>query len=268
VTVLTGAGKGERALKKLVQGFILGLIIVLPGMSGGTVFIILGIYEDLVQDIAAFKLKPYWPMLIGTVGGIFLGGTAFALFLSSHRDLTVAFLMGFLLASIKAVLLHRPALTVGRTGILLLGFLAGFLMSGEPVGILEPGEVVNPVLLALGGAISSAAMFIPGVPGSSILIVMGIYDNILFYVKDITLFPLALFGAGALVGVFLLARVMEIIYFRYRAPVSYFFAGLIAGSARVLWPADWDISTVLLFAVGFYLVWRWGGGEVEKSKEV
>ena len=228
-------------------------------MSGGTVFIILGIYDELIRDIARFKLKPYWPMLCGTVVGIFLGGTTFALLLTAHRNLTVAFLLGFLLASIKAVLLHRPAFTPIRLGIMLMGFATGFLLSGDPVGIIEAGERVNPILLLLGGAVSSAAMFIPGVPGSSVLIVLGIYDSILFYVKDIALVPLAVFGSGALAGIFLLARALEKIYFRYRAPISFFFAGLIGGSARVLWPTSWEVSTVLLFGIGFYVVWRWGG---------
>ncbi len=253
-------------MQKLLHGLFLGWIIVLPGMSGGTVFIILGIYEDLIRDVAALRLRPYWPMLLGTTAGIFLGGTTFALLVTAHRNLTVAFLMGFLLASIKAVLLHRPSLTAGRSAVLLLGFAAGFLMSGQPVGLLEGGEKVSPLLLLLGGALSSAAMFIPGVPGSSLLIVMGIYEQILFFVSELALAPLGIFGLGALAGIILLARLLERLYFRYRDPVSYFFAGLIAGSARVLWPSSWEVWTLLLFAAGFYMVWRWGGGVGQLSE--
>ncbi len=255
-------------MRKMLQGLMLGWIIVLPGMSGGTVFIILGIYEELLRDIAAFRIKPYWPMLLGTAVGIFLGGTTFALLVTSNRDLAVAFLLGLLLASIRTVLLHRPAFTPGRGAIMLGGFMVGFFMAGEPVGILKAGEGVNLLLLGLGGVLSSAAMFIPGVPGSSILIIMGIYDQILFYVSRLTIYPLISFGIGALAGILLLARILENYYFRYRDPISFFFAGLIGGSARALWPSSWNMAAILLFALGFFIVWQWGGGAGQKKEAI
>ena len=67
-------------MRSIIQGIILGFIIVLPGMSGGTVFVIFGIYEDMVRDLVRFKIKPYIPLLAGMLVGIFLGGLAFAFF--------------------------------------------------------------------------------------------------------------------------------------------------------------------------------------------
>lgn len=148
------------------------------------------------------------------------------------------------------------------------GFMVGFFMAGEPVGILKAGEGVNLLLLGLGGVLSSAAMFIPGVPGSSILIIMGIYDQILFYVSRLTIYPLISFGIGALAGILLLARILENYYFRYRDPISFFFAGLIGGSARALWPSSWNMAAILLFALGFFIVWQWGGGAGQKKEAI
>lgn len=252
-------------MQQLLQGLLLGCIIVLPGMSGGTVFLILGIYNRLVSDIARLNLKPYLPLAAGTIGGIFLGGTTFALLLGSYRNLTVAFLLGFLLASIKTVLAGRSYPTPSRVGIMLAGMFLGYVLSGEPVGIVGQRADINPLFLAIGGALSSATMFIPGVPGSSVLVVMGIYDNMLFYLKEFAVFNLAIFAFGGLLGILFLAKMLDRLYERFQTPVAYFFAGLIAGSARVLLPASWTAASFLAFITGFFIVWRWGGGRKGKG---
>ena len=74
----------EETMHPLIQGLIAGFVIVLPGMSGGTVFVILGIYEQMIKDLVRFNLKPYLPLLAGALIGIFLGGMAFALFFQNY----------------------------------------------------------------------------------------------------------------------------------------------------------------------------------------
>lgn len=257
----------------IIKGFVLGFTIVLPGMSGGTVLIVLGLYESLIKDLAKLKLKPYWPLLAGSIVGIFTGGLALAMVFTVYRDPAAAFLMGCLLASIKAVFRDRPALSPGRIIILITGLITGYLVAAEPISFTGEKVDVHWLVLVLGGAVSSATMLIPGLPGSSVLIVLGIYDSVLLYVKELALLKLAFFGIGSLLGIFLLARMLDKLFERYQAPIAYFFAGLIAGSSRALLPEAWVVPVIIALIAGFALVWWWSGkkevieDKIEKDTE-
>ncbi|AOT69975.1 undecaprenyl phosphate translocase family protein [Geosporobacter ferrireducens] len=245
----------------VIQGIILGFIIVLPGMSGGTVFLIFGLYEKMVKDLLRLHIRPYLPLAGGILIGIFGGGFTFAFFFENHRDPTAAFLLGCLLASIKAVLRGCPKVNQKGFITMVLGVLIGLLMVVEPLGHSIETENVNWWLLMLGGAFSSAAMIIPGIPGSSVLILLGLYDTMLFSIKELQLSNLLFFGAGSVLGIFLLLNLLGKLYEKYRAMVSFFFAGLILGSSRAIMPSTPNPLVVFLFTAGFLLVWIWSGKE-------
>ncbi len=242
-----------------LKGFLIGLILVLPGMSGGTVFVILGMYEDMLRDIKNLNLKPYIPLGLGVIWGIFSGGYLFAFLLETYRDIIVALLLGLLLASTRAILREYPKLTLKRSLFLITGLIIGYLSSGDSFGISMTNENVSYLELFIGGALSSAVMIIPGVPGSSVLIVMGMYDSIFFYIREFAITKLLVFGLGGIGGILLLSNIMEKLYSRYKSYLSYFFSGLIIGSARILIPENFNIFIFLVFILGFTLVWIWGG---------
>ncbi len=248
-------------MRSIIQGLILGFIVVLPGMSGGTVFVIFGIYEDLVRDLVRLRIKPYLPLLGGMVVGIFAGGMVFALFFEAYRDITVAFLLGCLLASIKSILKDHPKVNKKNLIFMLIGLAVGYYLVGEPINIVSKHESVEWYLLIIGGALSSAAMIIPGVPGSSVLIIMGIYDSILSYIRDLNLIKLAIYGIGSAAGAVLLLNLLEKIYNRFKEFLSYCFAGLILGSSRGLLPYSLSFTIAFAFIIGFSIVWTWGGKE-------
>lgn len=253
-------------MKSVIQGIILGFIIVLPGMSGGTVFVIFGIYEDLVRDLVKLKIKPYIPLLAGMLLGIYMGGTAFALFFEEHRDITVALLMGCLLASLKPILKGQPKPDIKNLLIMLMGLALGYYLVGDPISIGSKHSEASWYLLIIGGALSSATMIIPGIPGSSVLIIMGIYDNILSYISDINIVKLTIYGVGCILGAVLLLNLLEKIYNRFRSQLSYCFAGLILGSTRALIPHDINVLIVASFITGFSIVWYFSGKEESISK--
>lgn len=249
----------------VIQGLILGFIIVLPGMSGGTVFLIMGLYENLVADLVRLNLRPYVPIFGGMFLGIYIGGTAFAIVFQSHRDVTVAFLLGCLLASIRSVLASCPEFSAKRAACLLVGLLAGLYMGVEPLAVANELGNISPLLLFVGGALGTAAMVIPGVPGSSVLIVLGLYDTMLYYIKELVFGQLALFLAGSVFGLFLLVRLLDRLYAQYKDLLSYFFAGLIVGSSRALMPYTFSLTLVPVFVAGFSIVWVWSGRKVKTN---
>lgn len=243
----------------MLQGLILGFIIVLPGMSGGTLFLIFGLYEKLVKDLLRLNILPYLPLLGGILLGIFGGGFTFAFFFENHRDPTLALLLGCLLASIKAVVRECPKVTKQSLMIMALGGILGLMMVAEPLGHSIETENVSWWLLILGGAFSSAAMIIPGIPGSSVLILLGLYDTMLFSIKALDFSNILFFGLGSLIGIFLLLNLIAKLYERHRGQISYFFAGLILGSTRGILPSSLSPIIVILFLFGFVTVWIWSG---------
>jgi putative membrane protein len=241
-------------LRSALQGVLLGIVIIMPGMSGGTALVILGMFDQIVRDIARLRLAVYIPLICGLALGIYLGGVAFARLLIFHRDLTAAFFLGVILASLKVILKGRPFWRVTNLSALIAGVLIGYLMAGEPIGVLDAAEV-NPFILFTGGALSSAVMLIPGVPGSAVLIAMGIYDDMFFLVDALDLPSLFIFGIGGALGIFLLARLLEKYYARHQDFLSFLFAGLILGSARTLLPQVINSGVVVALLVGALLVW-------------
>ena len=134
-------------MQGLLQGFILGFIMILPGMSGGTVFLIMGLYENLITDLARFRIKKYLPMVGGIIIGILIGGMAFALVFQKYRDITAALLLGSLLASVRSVLAGCMQLSPKRLVFLGVGLVVGLYIGIEPLSVGgQTGEVSTFIL--------------------------------------------------------------------------------------------------------------------------
>ena len=251
----------------VAQGLILGFVIILPGMSGGTVFLMMGLYENLVADLARLRLKRYLPLLGGMLLGIFISGVIFARVFTLYRDITVTVLLGSLLASVRSVLASSPALSWKRATCLGVGLVVGLLLGVEPLDIRQATGAIHPLVLIIGGALGTAAMVLPGVPGSSVLIIMGIYDSLLYALSVLAVVPLLWFLVGSVAGLFLLAHVLDRLYARYHDLVSYFFAGLIVGSSRALLPNTYSYVLVPFFLLGFALVWWWSSRQGQTRAE-
>ncbi|MFZ5967054.1 MAG: undecaprenyl phosphate translocase family protein [Bacillota bacterium] len=240
----------------VAKGLLLGLIMVLPGMSGGTVFVILGMYEDMIKDIVKLNVRPYLPLFIGILGGLFIGGNAFAIFFQSYRDITSTFLLGALLASVRSVVDGKIQWKARYILMLVIGIFIGYFSAGESISTLSSSIEENFFVLFIGGALASATMIIPGVPGSSVLFILNIYDTMLLSIKEFHIFNLSVFGAGSIVGILLLANALEKVYAKHRVSLSYLFVGLIIGSARTLLPHMVNVDIILTFIVAFSIVWN------------
>lgn len=241
-----------------IKGIILGFVMLLPGVSGGTAFVILGVYEDLVRDLAKLNLKPHLKLFGGIVIGLFLSGFLFSLFFENHRNEAAVFLLGSLIASVRFVIQTDYRVNRQLLGLFAIGFFVGFILGAEPIGVGGYVEDISLAYIFTGAALSSAAMVIPGLPGSSVLILMGLYDNVFYYLSDLKILQLLTFGAGSLLGMFLLVKLLARLYEKYKVPLSYIFAGLILGSARALIPTEISVWIVILFILGFSTVLLWG----------
>ncbi len=246
-------------IKKFFKGALIGLIVILPGISGGTVLLVLGLYEKLVRDLSRLILIPWLPFLIGMGGGILLSGWIFAWLFRYNSDVILAFLFGCILASVKTVLgeNYRPNLKH------LTAFFIGFIIAFSTANIGDLGTISpvapNKFLFFAGGAVASAAMILPGIPGSAVLILMGIYEDIMLALAEFNWLTLGIFGLGSVIGIVTLSNALDKVYSRHRSFLSWLFVGLIIGSSRVFLPNTLDnpLSFVIPTVLGFLLVWKW-----------
>ena len=244
------------ALKTFVVGLLMGSADLVPGVSGGTIALVTGIYERLVAsirsgssalgslikgDFAGMKrnLRDIeWVFLLLILGGILTAVLSLAHFIGVQLEenpvvLAAAFL-GLVLGSIVVAsrMIRQPAiahvwlsLVVGVATFVLLGI-------GSDVARSDPG------MLAFFGsaALAICAMILPGISGSLILVLIGMYDPVLGAVNDRDLTAVAIFVLGAIVGLAFFSQILHVALRRWHDLVLAGLIGLMVGSLRILWP--------------------------------
>jgi putative membrane protein len=238
-----------------VQGLLMGSADIVPGVSGGTVALIVGIYERLVSSIragasaavAALRIdrervrerlaEIHWRLVLPLGAGI---GTALVIgarfipqLMESYpvqmRALFFGLIAGSLIIPWRRMHHHLPV----HYAAVLIGALVAFLLVGFP-----PREISDPSLIVVFAAASVAicAMILPGVSGSFLLLVMGIYEPTLRAVNARDLLYIAVFAAGAVIGLGVFSKLLEYLLEHYHDMTMAVLVGLMAGSLRALWP--------------------------------
>lgn len=241
-------------MSRLFIGFIVGMIILLPGMSGGTVLLLFGLYESLIHDFSKWRFRPYITLAIGIVLGIFVGGRLFAFLLTAYRDMTLAFLLSCLLASIKGVIKGYKVDESRFAVLLIMGISIGFLSIQTPFQVMAGDSHLFKLFIA--GGVSSATMIIPGLPGSSVLIMMNVYEEIIYAVAVLDWLKLLVFGIGSLIGMIGLVKLLSFVYEKYRKELSFLFSGIILGSSVVLLPSTFHLGILAISTLGFVSTWK------------
>lgn len=234
------------------RGFAMGAADVVPGVSGGTMAFILGIYEELIQAIHAVDLRFIrnmltlrfreafaglpWRFLLALCLGI---GTAIITLASGlnwalheRPSLVWAFFFGLVLASVvvvrKRVERWKPVVFMATV----LGALGGYLL----VGVVPVETPEAPWFLFLSGAIAVNAMILPGISGAFVMVLLGKYHFLLQAVVNRDIVPLLIVIAGAVVGLFTFVRLLKWLFTHYHDLTVAALLGLILGALRKVWP--------------------------------
>lgn len=248
-------------LIKFFKGALVGLVVIVPGMSGGTMILMLGLYEELMNDMAKLKIWRLAPFGLGLVVGLILSGWMFGKIFARYAFIILGFLLGCVLASVRTVIGDNRKLSKGRVLAIVIGLALGVALTfTTDVGtVVENPTPANPLYLMFGAALSSALMVLPGVPGGSVLYMMGLFEEIMLALANLKWSVLALYAAGAAIGMVGLSNLLNRIYNRHKDYLSWLFAGLIVGSARILIPKQPGNVFVFIFLViiGFVATWAW-----------
>ncbi|MBN1891920.1 MAG: DUF368 domain-containing protein [Clostridiales bacterium] len=257
------------SLGKFVKGAVVGLVIILPGMSGGTMILLLGLYEELMKDMSKLKLLRWLPFALGLAVGLILSGWIFAFVFTQYAFVILGVLLGCVLASVRTVLEDNRKPTVGRAAAMIIGIAIGFVLSLTTGSVVDSTATPGIPFLMIGAALSSALMVLPGVPGGSVLYMMGIFDDIMNALANLDWKILIFYGTGAVLGMIGLSNLLNRMYMRHKPILSWLFAGLIIGSARMLIPSEpgsWVLFVVLVI-IGFAVTWGYESYSKAKLKK-
>lgn len=245
----------------LVRGALIGSVEVVPGVSGGTIALVLGVYDTLIDSLSNFvrgavagvgdavrrrgteraaghfrrvRWSVVTPVLVGMAVAVVAGAAIIAPLIESHPVETRAVFTGLIAAS-----LFVPIRMIGRAwrwqhvALAVLTAIAAFFLTGLPAG--ESGD---PGLgfVALAAALAVCALVLPGVSGSFVLLAIGLYEPTLAAVNDRNIPYLVTFAVGAVIGLGLFVNVLRWLLHRHRTVTLTVMTGLMLGSLRALWP--------------------------------
>lgn len=230
----------------------MGAADVVPGVSGGTMAFILGIYDELLESISAvdmnfiqriltlkwreafasFPWKFLLAIAIGILTAILTLANALHWALENHPVFIWAFFFGLIVASILVVRRRVKKWNAVNVLAAAVSAVGAFILVG-----LSPSETPHtPVLLFLSGAVAICAMILPGISGAFILVLLGKYAYVLAAVKTLDFLTVALVGLGAVVGLLSFARLLRWMLHKNHDLVVAILTGFMFGSLRKVWP--------------------------------
>lgn len=274
------------SIMSMLKGAIIGVANIIPGVSGGTLAITLGIYEQLIDTISHFfknfkkNLKFIIPILIGAGLSIVLLSKVIDYSLEKYPFPTFLFFIGLILGGVPTLYkkIKKSKKSISNISVFLITFgivilMAIFQGSNNVVDFSRAGVFIYPMLFIV-GMIASVTMIIPGVSGSFVLMLLGFYKPIINTISNLTSFNdittnlliLIPFGIGILVGIVLVAKLIEYLLKKFEIKTYYGILGFVCASVvTILKPLLGSPITifegligVLLLFVGSFVAYKLG----------
>lgn len=272
-----------------IKGFFIGLANIIPGVSGGTLALTLGIYEQLINCIShIFKklkenIKFLLPIGIGAVISILSLSHVISFSLEHYVLPTILFFIGAILGGIPMLLKKVKGSKIIMSNVFIFFITFGiiilmlFLNSENEVSFVNM-NFSGYFLLFVIGIVTSATMVIPGVSGSAVLMTLGYYKPIIDVIKGLTNFSnlgnslliLIPFGIGIVIGILLIAKILEFLFKNYEVKTYYGVLGFIFSSIVAIVYQNVIINSsfvfsipslligILLFIIGFVIAYKLG----------
>jgi len=261
----------------------MGVCDLIPGISGGTIAFITGIYTRLIDAVKNFSPKLIYDiftypihrkkhslkedikkldlpfllvLMLGIISALLTGSGIIKFLLRDYYAYTLSFFVGLIIASSKILFNHIQNHNIKNISFGFFGFALGLMLS-----ILVP-LTVTPTLgyVFLGGFFAVSAMFLPGISGAFILLIMGLYEFMIDVLNDIpgNISHFLLFVTGALTGAFCISRIISFLFKKNKCRTLYVLLGLVIGALstplkKILQTASFEISNVFIIVFCFLL---------------
>lgn len=246
-----------KGLKIYFSGLLMGAADVVPGVSGGTIAFILGVYDRLISALSRVNkesvnmllkadFRALWRHFDGTfllllgsgvVTSIFLLAGVVTYLLEVYPSYLWSFFFGLILASAKLLVDQIHEFNWRHCVVMLLGISIGMSLS-----LLVPTQFnTSLVMVFLSGMVAICAMILPGISGSFLLLMMGMYGFILSAIKSFDLLVISVFAAGALIGLLSFSKVLNYLLNKARYMTLAALTGVMLGALVKVWP--WKVVT-------------------------
>lgn len=268
----------KKNIMLVIKGFIMGIANIIPGVSGGTLALILGIYEEFIGAISHLfsNLKKNICFLIPIAIGMVLAILSLSHVIDySYKHFpipTCLFFMGLVLGGIPMLLNKvkgkKETKKISSYIIFLLTFALVIVMAcsdlifGEGLKVsFNNMNLISYILLFLVGVVAAATMVIPGVSGSLVLMLLGYYYPVIAVIKEFTKFKnlgeniiiLGTFGIGILVGIVLISKLIEFLFKKYEVKTYFGVLGFIVASVIAI-PLSTLLEKAVLFSIPQILI--------------
>ncbi len=249
------------------RGMAMGIAEVIPGVSGGTIAFITGIYKTLIDSIKAvdkefltavtkFRFREAWALIngpfllwliIGMATGVIVGVFGVSYVLEAYPEILWSLFFGLILASVPYMLSKLERRSLSSIVLLIVGALIAYGITTIP-----PSEgSTSLVYLFFGGVIAISALVLPGISGSFILLLMGLYTTVIPTIKSFLesqqlddFIMLAVFGMGCITGLLVFSRIVSAAFEKYHDATLALLSGFMLGSLNKIWP--WRNPTRIL----------------------
>ena len=243
------------------KGVFMGIADAMPGISGGTIALLLGIYEELIRSISELKLSlffelkkgfnPFWKKLNGNfllalVSGIGISLISFvkisANFLESFPLFIWSFFLGLIFATVNVIYKLIKQWSGLNFFFLIISIIFSYFLSS--FSVYETDEI-SLLYILFSGIIASSAMILPGISGSLILVILGVYAYLIKSLDNLEMIVIFTFISGALIGLLGFSRILKYLFNKHRDITYTIMLGLVIGSIEKVWPWNKSFSTEL-----------------------
>ena len=235
-----------------LKGIAMGAADAVPGVSGGTIALIAGIYEELIATISGVNLSlfatlrndgfaAFWKQLNGNFlislfAGIFISFVSFMrlakYLIETHPILIWSFFFGLIIASVYFVGKQIDKWNLTAIFAFIFGSFTAYYISQLP----SMADTDNSLFLFFAGALAICAMILPGISGAFILVILGAYKTLSDALHDFDFKKIAVFAAGALIGLLSFSHVLKWLFKNYHNVTLALLTGFIFGSLNKIWP--------------------------------
>lgn len=269
-------------LRVFFCGILMGIADAIPGISGGTIALLLGIYEELIGSISNFNINLFQNLknkgikycwnkingnfLLSLISGVLLSLVSFVKIFSILIEKYPLFIWSFFLGLILATLfvINRNIKKWDMANFILI-FIFAFLT--VLLSIINPSisENINLFYILICGIIASSAMILPGISGSLILVILGVYTLIINALNNLEYNIILVFLIGCLIGIINFSKIIKWLFHNYRDYTFSIMLGLVIGSIYTVWPwrksftddvtNEYKFLSIIVTIIGFTVIY-------------
>jgi len=244
-----------------LKGMAMGISDLIPGISGGTIALLLGIYKDFISSLKSINYKSFiylvrldfkklnnqlnlcflLPVFFGILSSIFIFSSLISFLLLDYKVLLFSFFFGLIFfSSIRLISSLKPTSTLDFLTVF-VGLVIG--LSFFFVSSLSTSNSIFSIFLA--GFIAISAMLLPGISGSYILLILGKYKFMLDSISSFNWINILIFSLGAIAGILSFSKMIHYLLKNYYRLTIFFLSGLMMGALNKVWPWQLDNKIVL-----------------------